>query len=278
MTAWLKNGCTAVITGAAGGIGLELARRFSEAGMNIVIADTNEAELKAAEASLTDTGAQVLAVTCDVAQLADLEKLQKVTEARFGNVHCLINNAGIARMGAKPWEDIEAFNQMMSVNLTGVVNGCHAFVPSMIGHGEPAAVINTASKQGVTRPPGNYAYNISKAGVLAYTESLAHAFRNEEDCQLTAHLFIPGFVYTPMVAAFIPKKPSFAATIEETVTFFLGRLEKGDFYILCPDNETPRALDERRIQWTADDIIKNRPALSRWHPEYEKAYSEFIKS
>ena len=110
MTAWLKTGCTAVITGPAGGIGLELARRFSEAGMNIVIADTNEAELKAAEASLSDTGAQVLAVTCDVAQLADLEKLQQVTEARFGNVHCLINNAGIARMGAKPWEDIEAFN------------------------------------------------------------------------------------------------------------------------------------------------------------------------
>jgi phenylpropionate dioxygenase-like ring-hydroxylating dioxygenase large terminal subunit len=80
-----------------------------------------------------------------------------------------------------------------------------------------------------------------------------------------------------MVAAFIPQKPPFAATAEETVDFMMTSLETGDFYILCPDNETPRPLDEKRIQWTADDIIKNRPALSRWHPDYEAAFKAFIE-
>jgi hypothetical protein len=188
-----------------------------------------------------------------------------------------MNNAGIGRMGTRPWEDIDAFKQMLDINLMGVVHGCHAFIPSMLAHGESAAVINTASKQGITRPPGNYAYNLSKAGVLAYTESVAHAFRNEEGCRISAHLLVPGFVYTPMVSRFIPQKPPFAATAEETVDYMMTRLGEGDFYIICPDNETPRSLDEKRVQWTADDIIKNRPALSRWHPDYEAEYAAFVK-
>jgi hypothetical protein len=57
----------------------------------------------------------------------------------------------------------------------------------------------------------------------------------------------------------------------------LGALDAGDFYIICPDNETPRELDEKRIQWTADDLIKNRPALSRWHPEFEGEFKAFVE-
>ena len=277
MTAWLGEGRTAVVTGAAGGIGLEAARRFAAAGMNVVITDVKDAELEAARDALASNGANVLAVRCDVSDPAALQDLSETVAAKFGPVHCLMNNAGIGRMGPKPWEDLPALQDMLAINLMGVVHGCHAFIPAMLAHGEPAAVINTASKQGITRPPGNYAYNLSKAGVLAYTESLAHAFRNEETCQISAHLLVPGFVYTPMVAAFIPQKPPFAATAEETVDFMMTRLNAGDFYILCPDNETPRALDEKRVQWTADDIIKNRPALSRWHPDYEAAYKAFIE-
>lgn len=278
MTKWLGDKRTAVITGAAGGIGLETARQFAAAGMNVVIADVKEEDLAQAEEMLTVTAGNVLSVVCDVSDFAQVQQLRDTAIERFGSVHCLMNNAGIGRMGSRPWEDLEAFNEMIGINLMGVVHGCHAFIPSMLEHGEAGAVINTCSKQGITRPPGNYAYNLSKTGVLAYTESLSLAFRNEDNCQLAAHLLIPGFVYTPMVSKFIPEKPPFAATAEETVDFMMDALAKEDFYILCPDNETPRALDEKRIQWTADDIIQNRPALSRWHPDYAEAFKSFIDS
>lgn len=273
---WLKAGNTAVVTGAAGGIGLESAKRFAAAGMNIVLVDMKEDALKEAEAALSSGEGRVMAKRCDVSDIDRVKALAAEVEAEFGKVHLLMNNAGIGRMGTKPWEDLDAFHGLVSVNLMGVIHGCHAFMPGMLAHGEAAAVINTGSKQGITRPPGNYAYNLSKAGVLAYTESVAHALRQEEDCRISAHLLVPAFVYTPMISAFIPQKPPFAATAEETVDFMMSALARGDFYILCPDNETPRPLDEKRIQWTADDIIKNRPALSRWHPDYEAAYKAFI--
>ena len=273
---WLKAGNTAIVTGGAGGIGLESARRFAAAGMNVVLVDMKADALKAAETELSGGGGKIIGIECDVSDMNAVAALRDRVSAEFGHVHCLMNNAGIGRMGTKPWEDLEAFHSLVSVNLMGVIHGCHAFVPSMLAHGQPAAVINTGSKQGITRPPGNYAYNLSKAGVLAYTESVAHALRQEENCQISAHLLIPAFVYTPMVSAFIPQKPPFAATAEETVDFMMSSLEQGDFYILCPDNETPRPLDEKRVQWTADDIIKNRPALSRWHPDYEDAYKAYV--
>lgn len=273
----LKAGNTAVVTGGAGGIGLESARRFAAAGMNVVLVDMKEDALEEAATELAGKGGgKIVAERCDVSDPAAVNALRDRVLDRFGNVHCLMNNAGIGRMGTKPWEDLDAFNALVSVNLMGVIHGCHAFMPGMLEHGEAATVINTGSKQGITRPPGNYAYNLSKSGVLAYTESVAHALRQEENCQVSAHLLVPAFVYTPMVSAFIPQKPPFAATAEETVDFMMKSLERGDFYILCPDNETPRPLDEKRIQWTADDIIKNRPALSRWHPDYEDAFKAFV--
>lgn len=274
---WLKSGNTAIVTGAAGGIGLETAKRFAAAGMNVGLVDMKADALKKAETALSGEGGKIASYVCDVSDAGAVNALRDQIEGDFGKVHCLMNNAGIGRMGTKPWEDLDAFHSIISVNLMGVLHGCHAFMPGMLAHGEPAAVINTGSKQGITRPPGNYAYNLSKSGVLAYTESIAHALRQEEDCQISAHLLIPAFVYTPMVSAFIPEKPPFAATADETVDFMMASLERGDFYILCPDPETPRPLDEKRIQWTADDIIQNRPALSRWHPDYEAAFKVFIE-
>ncbi|MEC7289440.1 MAG: SDR family NAD(P)-dependent oxidoreductase, partial [Pseudomonadota bacterium] len=188
----LKAGNTAVVTGGAGGIGLESARRFAAAGMNVVLVDMKEDALEEAATELAGKGGgDIVAERCDVSDPAAVNALRDRVLDRFGNVQCLMNNAGIGRMGTKPWEDLDAFNALVSVNLMGVIHGCHAFMPSMLEHGEAATVINTGSKQGITRPPGNYAYNLSKSGVLAYTESVAHALRQEENCQVSAHLLVP---------------------------------------------------------------------------------------
>lgn len=280
MTDWMKEGRAAVITGGASGIGLESARRYADAGMNIVIADRNPDALQTAEEELSErvkSGARVLAHQCDVSDMASVESLRDAAFNAFGAVHCLMNNAGAGMPVGAPWESLEEAKTTLSINLWGVVHGCHAFIPRMLEGGEIGAVINTGSKQGITRPPGNYAYNLSKAGVLAYTESVSNAFTQIEDCKLNAHLLVPGFVYTPMVSRFIPQKPPFAWTAEETIDFMLARLMDGDFYIICPDNEATREIDEKRIQWNADDIIKNRPALSRWHPDFKDQFEDWMR-
>lgn len=276
---WMKAGNTAVITGSAGGIGYAAAQQYVRAGMNVAMLDMKDnLEEAAAELQKTATGAaKVLAIRCDVSQYEQMVAASKQVADELGNVHCLMNNAGIVTASAKPWDGLDILHKIFSVNFYGVIHGCTAFVGDMLAHGEAGAVINTGSKQGITKPPGNFAYNLSKTGVVAYTESLSHALVTEENCNLSAHLLVPGFVYTPMVSAFIPEKPAFAATAEETVSYMLQRLAEGDFYILCPDNDVPtRDMDERRIQWSVDDIIKNRPALSRWHPDYKTAFDEFM--
>ena len=109
----------------------------------------------------------------------------------------------------------------------------------------------------------------------AFTESLQHHLRNIEGGKVTAHLFIPGFVFTGLTAGDRAEKPDAAWTPEQTIDFLVERLEHGDFYILCPDNDVPRATDERRILWAAGDIVENRPPLSRWHPDFADAYKSF---
>jgi NAD(P)-dependent dehydrogenase (short-subunit alcohol dehydrogenase family) len=160
------------------------------------------------------------------------------------------------------------------VNFWGVVHGLHAFLPTMLAAAEPGLVINTGSKQGITTPPGNAAHNVSKASMKVLTEALAHELRNTPRCAISAHLLIPGFTFTGMTGTL--EKPPMAWTADQVIDFMLDGLAKADFYILCPDHETPRLLDEKRIQWAADDIIFSRPALSRWHPDHAQAYRRFI--
>ena len=275
MTEWLKPDNNAVITGGASGIGLAAAARYLSEGMNVLIADVSEEALAKAAESLPDTGTLHTQV-CDVADFAQVQALQAAAADKLGNVHCLMNNAGTGFPPSPPWENLDTWKKQLEINLWGIIHGCQAFIPAMLEAGEPAAVINTGSKQGITNPPGNYAYNLSKAGVKAYTESLAHALRQQEDCNLTAHLLIPGFTYTGMIARFVPEQPPGAWSAEQVIEFLLQSLAQNDFYILCPDNETPRELDEKRVQWNTDDLIKNRSALSRWDPAYTEAYESFI--
>ena len=152
----------------------------------------------------------------------------------------------------------------------------HSFAPAMIAQGTPAVIVNTGSKQGITCPPGDAAYNVSKAGVKAVSEALQHALRNLEGCQVSAHLLIPGWTFTGLTARQGGEKPAGAWWPEQVIDFLLEALGRGDFYILCPDNDVARVTDERRILWAAGDLVENRPPLSRWHPDYKDAFAEFL--
>jgi short-subunit dehydrogenase len=148
----------------------------------------------------------------------------------------------------------------------------------MVKQGAPAAIVNTGSKQGITTPPGDTAYNVSKAGMKVFTEGLAHELRNIEGCQISAHLLIPGFTHTGINQSAGGPKPPAAWTAEQVVDFMVAGMSAGDFYILCPDNDVTRDTDERRILWAARDIVDNRPALSRWHADYKTAFADYMKA
>lgn len=163
-----------------------------------------------------------------------------------------------------------------TVNLFGVLHGMQVFVPAMVAQGTPGLVVNTGSKQGITLPPGNSAYNVSKAGVKALTESLAHELRNMPGCQITAHLLVPGFTFTGLTRA--EEKPDAAWSAEQVVDFLVERTSAGDFYVICPDNAVSRDVDNRRMAWAIGDIIENRPALSRWHPDFKEKFEAFMKA
>ena len=269
----LKSGNVAVITGGADGLGLSAASYFKSIGMRICIADIDADKLEAAAGEL----GEVLAVVSDVARLDEVEKLKTEVYERFGRVDLLMNNAGIARH-CDSWSDYEAWQATLGVNLWGVINGIHAFTPAMIEQGSVGLIINTGSKQGITTPPGNPAYNVSKAGIKSMTEALQHNLRNTEGCKVRAHLLVPGFTYTGMVKAFLSEKPAGAWTPEQVIEFMIECLGRGDFYILCPDNDTTRELDNKRMAWSMGDLIENRPALSRWHPDFEAEFEKFMEA
>jgi NAD(P)-dependent dehydrogenase (short-subunit alcohol dehydrogenase family) len=270
----------AVVTGGASGIGLAAAKRFVTMNLKVCIADVDKERLhKAAEAlaSIADGGAQdLLAVSADISRLDEVRKLEKTVRDRFQRVDVLMNNAGI-QPGSSIFGPEANWDKVIGVNLWGVIQGTQVFAPGMIAQGSPGLIINTGSKQGITTPPGDPAYNVSKAGVKVFTEALQHELRNIEGCRVSAHLLIPGFVFTPLSAQGRSEKPAAAWTPEQTVDFMMERLEAGDFYILCPDNEVTRQIDEKRILWAAGDLVDNRPPLSRWHPDYTEQFNALLK-
>ncbi|MDD9876244.1 MAG: SDR family NAD(P)-dependent oxidoreductase [Magnetovibrio sp.] len=265
-----KPGATAVITGAAMGIGLAAATRCAEAGMNVCLADVDGAELDAVQDRVARAaqaaGGEVMSTVTDVGDGAAMDALREMVERRLGPVGFLMNNA-VTRVGGGVWGDPDDWRRAMDVNFWGVVNGVRSFVPAMIEGGTAGAVVNVGSKQGITNPPGNTVYNVTKAAVKHYTEALAHELRNTENCRVTAHLLVPGWTTTGKKE----HKPG-AWLPEQVVERMIDALGRGDFYIVCPDGEVSEEMDRQRIRWAAGDITENRPALSRWHPDFKEAF------
>ena len=275
----LAKGNAAVITGAASGIGLAAAQHLAGLGLRVCLADLGTDRLAAARAQILAAGAAAAdVITCetDVGDIAALRALADRAYAAFGAVHVLINNAGM-QPGSSIFDAEANWDRIIAVNMMGVIRGAQIFAPRMIAGGKPGLIINTGSKQGITTPPGDPAYNISKAGVKVFTEALQHHLRNLPDCRIDARLFIPGFVFTPLTAHGRSEKPAGAWTPQQTVDFLFSSVDRGDFYILCPDNEVDRRTDEKRIRWAAGDIADNRPPLSRWHPDYAEPFKKWLQ-
>jgi len=267
---FLEPGGVAVVTGAASGIGLAACKRLAEMGLRIALADIEADALESAAAAVSalaqDGEAGVLSVVTDVSRQADIEALCESAYGRFGQVNILMNNAAV-RVSGGDSEQVDDWRRTMDANFWAAVYAERAFLPRMVGQGSAAAIVNTGSKQGITNPPGNLIYNVTKSALKTYTEGLQHQLRNTEGCQVSAHLLVPGWTTTGkrehQPGAWLP---------EQVVDTMIEALERGDFYIICPDNEVTSEMDHRRMLWGVGDIIENRPPLSRWHKDWAEKF------
>ena len=189
------HGKVAVITGGASGLGLEIARLAAKKGMKLVLSDIEERALKQAEQEFSDLGVEVLAVRTNVALAEDVDFLAQQTLSRFGAVHLLFNNAGVA-LNKTTWETtIADWEWVLGVDLWGVIHGVRVFTPIMLKQDTPCHIINTASVAGMLSTQGMAAYNVAKHGVVTLSETLYHDLRRR-DAKIDVSVLCPAWVNT----------------------------------------------------------------------------------
>lgn len=273
----VSQGRVAVITGAQQGIGAEFARRLAGRGMALVLVDRDAAKLNALARSLKTN---ITVAAGDVTDADFVSTLRDTVAREYGPVSLLVNNAGI-KQDTTPWDDPLAWQNMMEVNLWAVLRLQSLFVPAMLAEDMPAAIVNVGSKEGITTPPGNVGYSVSKAAIKVLTEQLQHELRAVSGDRVSAHLLVPGYVGTAMnfpTPSDLQNKPDTVWTPADLMDYALPRLLNGDFYIICPDGDVTSQTDALRIRWAAEDMVQNRPALSRWHPRYRSEFSRWIEA
>ncbi|KAL1887527.1 hypothetical protein Cpir12675_006513 [Ceratocystis pirilliformis] len=265
-----RAGSTGLITGAASGIGLALARFCAAQGMSLVLADKNIAPLSSFAAEYP--ASTIHAVTCDVSLPASWTELCESTKTVFGSdrgIELLALNAATCGSRENLWADSGAFRHTFNTNVFGVVHGIETFLPlvrkaASTGH-RPTAIVITGSKQGITNPPGNPAYNASKAAVKSIAEQLSFDLQNEPT---GVHLLVPGWTFTGMTGANVStEKPPGAWLPEQVIEYLDRKMAESKFYIICPDNEVDETTDKKRMTWAMGDIINDRQPLSRWRED-----------
>jgi NAD(P)-dependent dehydrogenase (short-subunit alcohol dehydrogenase family) len=274
----IRQDAVAVITGSAVGIGYAIARRAAAQGMKIVLFDRDEQSLQASSSSILNDfpEVEVLPISGDVTSESDLHDLYEQS-CEFGEVSLLVNNAAIMN-AAGPWDGLAKWRTLMDINFWSALTLQNLFVETMFSLPGHSAIVNVGSKEGITTRPGNAAYSVSKAAIKVLTEQLAHELREKVGDKVTAHLLIPGYTFTPMNFPGMTStsaKPDAPWTADQVAERLTEKMADGDFYIFCEDNEASWELDQRRMQWSADDLILKRPALSRWHKDYADEFQAF---
>jgi len=187
------KGKTAFITGGASGLGLAMAHAFGEAGMNVMLADIEEAPLMQAVAGLEERQIRASGVLCDVAVRQAIEEAAAKTIETFGKVHVVCNNAGVGAGGPIDQVRHRDWDWILAVNLMGVVYGMETFLPLIRSHGEGGTFVNTASMAGMISPPGMEPYSATKFAVVAMSEGWAGQLAPEN---INVSVLCPGFVKT----------------------------------------------------------------------------------
>ncbi|KAJ4346224.1 hypothetical protein N0V95_005590 [Ascochyta clinopodiicola] len=259
----------ALITGGASGIGYAVAKLCLKASMKVTLVDYNQETLDLAKKNLKGD------VECVKSDVGDLSAWKSLKE-KVGDVDFLMLNAG--RMVKGSWGESEYFDQVLNTNLFGVINGLNTYVPSFRSRSSstPSAIVITGSKQGITNPPGNAAYNASKAAVKALAEHLSFDLK---DTQTNVHLLVPGWTFTGLSGNHPgqeAKKPDGAWSPAQVAGFMAQKMEKNKFYIICPDNDVSEETDKKRMLWSVGDVVNERPPLTRWRPEFKEEAEEWI--
>ncbi|MEX1007938.1 MAG: SDR family NAD(P)-dependent oxidoreductase [Acidimicrobiia bacterium] len=212
-------GRTAVVTGAASGIGRSLARRFAQEEMSVVLADVERRALEKAAAEVDGvSGARVVAVVTDVSNPKAVDALADRAFADFGAVHVLCNNAGVFQ-GGLLWECTQAdFNWTLGVNLWGILHAARAFVPRMLTRGEDAHIVNTVSMAGLATTPYCAPYEVSKFAAAAATECLAHDLASQ-GAPIKVSLLCPGSVDTEIARSRRNRPEKFAGAQTAAAAF-----------------------------------------------------------
>lgn len=265
------SGQCVVISGGGKGLGRAAVEACLARGMHVAVIDQDAAAI----ARLTEHHAaeDIIAFHGDVSDAAQLATFCQHVVSRWQQVTLLINNAAI--MQPTRFEGpVSDWKRMFDINVWSTLQLTQLLLPHM-RHG---AIVNVGSKEGITTPPGNPAYSASKAALKVMTEQLAHELRTSGR-SVSAHLLVPGFTHTPMNFPDGETSSSRAKAAwhpEQVIDCMISGIEQGDFYLWCLDNETSLAADHAKIVWHYQDILKNRPALSRWHPDYTEQFQQFL--
>ncbi len=253
----------AVVTGAASGIGRGLAECFAEAGMKLVLADVEEAGLEKTAEALGSGGAELLSLRVDVSQPAQVEALAQQAIERFGAVHLLCNNAGVATGGVPTWEStLEDWQWVIGVNLMGVIHGIRSFLPRMIEHGEEAHVVNTASIAGLVTGGGNAIYSVTKHAVVALSESLHNELAAHQS-KVKMSVLCPGWVNTAIFEAARNRPPELANAAERPLG---AEAQLAHKFML---EQAAKGLDPRQVGEIVLDAVRAERFYILTHPDWK---------